>query len=302
MPDTVITGVGGLIGYHLASNYLKRNHAILGIDLSTNALIEELQKSPCFDFRLADLASVEQTQKALPQPVKIIYHLASQPAVWFANSHPRADFLTNALGTINVLERMRELGGGKIIFTSTGDIYENTKYPDEQSPLKPQNFYGLSKLTAENYIKQYAQQFSLNYTIMRFSVIYGPHIRRNVIFDILKGITGGELVLHSSPDSEYDFLYIDDCIDALILAAAAEWDNKTINISSGKATPVNQLIDIISSAMAKQGEVEIKALGENVACKVYLNKQALSLGWAPKININDGIKKTVEWWISNNAN
>ena len=296
MGDTVlITGVGGFIGYHLASACIERGMRVIGIGRTNSRLVTKLRESANFDFAQADIRSKAEVDRAFTVHADVIYHLAAQPYSWFANSNPSADFYTNAAGTVNILERARALGPTKLVFPSTGDVYEETYLASESSPTESRTFYGLSKITAENYIKLYHDFFDLRYTILRIGVVYGPFFNRNVLFDLMNGLLrNGDVTLHTSLDSEYDFLYVDDLVRALIQAQSAEWDSETLNISTGQGIRVSRLVDIMAE-YAPVAREKVKGPDGKTSRKVYRNDKAKKLGWRPICSIEEGIRKTLAW-------
>jgi UDP-glucose 4-epimerase len=292
-PKILITGVSGFVGYHLASSCLKKGMPVKGIDCRKNNLTTMLETFSAFSFKTANVDRKEELDSAFTEPVDIIYHLAGQPAVWFANSHPREDFFTNVVGTINILEKIREYEKGKLVFLSTGEVYKNSNSLDESSPTQPGNFYGLSKLTAENYIKLYFSLFRFNYTILRFSLIYGPYFRRNVLFDIIKGFVQNEqITLYTSLESKYDFIYIDDAIDALTIAGTPAWNGETINISSGIGISVKEMLATVA-ALLRQEQYKPEIKEANLVAKVFSSDKAARMGWQPRYSFKQGVEKTL---------
>lgn len=289
----LVTGVSGFIGWHLADHLIKQGANVIGIDKRRDKSIELLEDSGRLLFKLCDLTVKEDLTTAFSKEVSVVYHLAGQPFVWFANANPREDCLINVLGTIHLLERMRELGCRRIIFSSTGDVYQNTHMAGESSPADPANFYGLSKLVAENYIRLYQKMFFVDYTILRLAVVYGPGLRRNIIYDITEALAAGKkLVLPVASDSQYDIVYIDDVVTALISASSNGWVNKTVNISTGIGITASEILALAGkyTGMATSGITFTK---DNVVRKVYHNILASNLGWRPEYQPEEGLKRVI---------
>jgi UDP-glucose 4-epimerase len=302
MPDIVITGVSGLVGYHLAGRLLKKGVPVLGIDRLSTVFTHELEASPQFTFRKANVESMREVQQAIPATAEVVYHLAGQPSVYYANAHPREDFTTNVMGTINILERVRENGKGRIIYASTGDVYGGTATSTEEKVPNPTNFYGLSKLTAESYIRQYSLHSPLKYCILRCAMIYGPLQQRNIILDILKGLYAGEIALFTALNSDYDMLYIEDAVDALEMAASQPWEGRTINISTGQGILVENMIKKVSAIVKRGADTKVDIREPNTIRKVYANALALQMGWKPETTFDDGLAKMIGWWLKENEN
>ncbi len=291
----LITGVGGLLGYHLAKECLRRGILVNGLGRNRNHLIEELEKQNSFKFFSASIENASEITPVFKEKVDIVYHLAGQPSVYFANSNPVTDFNVNVIGTLNVLEHIRRGGADKIVYPSTGDVYQDTYMANEMAATRPSNFYGLSKLTAETYIRQYGDMFGIRYTIFRMSILYGPHFRRNAMFDIMNSLLNGKKVkLFTSLQSELDFLFVEDAVKAMLAAATKEWDGTTVNISSGEGIKVSLLIKMIAKKVGIP-EPETEVAENNLAKKVYPNKRARELGWYPEHSLSEGIEKTIAW-------
>jgi UDP-glucose 4-epimerase len=302
MPNIVITGVSGLVGYYLATRLLKKQVPVIGIDKLKTSFTHELETSPAFTFHVADVESIQEVEQAIPSSTEVVYHLAGQPSVYYANAHPREDFNTNVTGTINILERMREHGKGRVIYASTGDVYGGvTTYSEEKVPA-PTNFYGLSKLTAEQYIRQYSLHSQVKFCILRCAMIYGPLQKRNIVLDIIKGLHEGEISLFTALNSEYDMLYIDDALDALEMAASQQWEGRTINISTGQGILVENMIKKASELIKQGANAKVNIREPNTIRKVYSNALALQMDWKPKTTFDAGLEKMIEWWRTENEN
>lgn len=301
MSRIVVTGVAGLVGYRIAQSLLQKGDSVVGIDKIKNRFTDKLEANSEFALIVADVRSSEEMHSAIPPSTDIIYHLAGQPAVWYAYNHPAEDLIVNTIGTLNLLEIMRERGKGKIVYASTGDIYGDVYTATEKTVPKPNNFYGLSKLTAENYIRLYSQLFPIKHTILRFALIYGPYQKRNIVYDVLKGLDTGAVSLFTSLDSEYDFIFIDDVINALVAATTPQFENKTINISNNMGIKAKDVIQTILGLMTPTRNLEIKIIEEKNVRKVFSNDVALRLGWKPRYSFENGIKEVLKWWSTDDA-
>ena len=298
MNKVVVTGVSGLVGYRLARNLLEQNISLIGLDRNENRFSADLQQFPGFTFRIADVSSLSALREAIPQSVETIYHLAGQPAVWFANGHPAEDFTINVLGTVNLLELMRERGHGKIIYASTGDVYGEACPAVEEAAAKPLNFYGLSKMSAENYIRHYSRMFGLSHCILRFALIYGPLQKRNIVFDVLQSLATRQINLFTSLESLYDFIFIEDALQALLMANRQPWKNTTVNISSNQGISVGHAVETIVELAGLKNNITVNIKENGITHKVYPNARALSLGWQPNYDFEHGIQKVWQWWMT----
>jgi UDP-glucose 4-epimerase len=300
MPQTssvLITGVGGLLGYHLATYLLGLDLQVIGISRTENPLIVNLKKHTCFQFFVANIENPKELEPPFSGKVDVVYHLASQPSIYIANNNPHIDLMTNVVGTVNILEEIRNRKISRIIYPSTGDVYNNTYLADEKSLTEPVNFYGLSKLTAEKYIQQYSLKFGINYTILRLAILYGPHFRRNAMYDIMSGLIQSKRIrLVTSLNSELDFVFVEDAVQALSLSNTENWDRQIVNISTGEGIKVGRLLDLIANRISVTNP-DFEIVEDIASKKVYLNERANLLGWSPNHTLTQGIEKTLAWLL-----
>ncbi|MFQ5872298.1 MAG: NAD-dependent epimerase/dehydratase family protein [Dehalococcoidia bacterium] len=291
----LITGVGGLVGYHLALRCLGEGARIRGMGRHRNQNIEDLSQHPAFTFVQGDIADPEPVGQLLAEGADIVYHLAGQPFVWFANRHREEDFRVNAFGTLRLLEAVAKGGVPRLVFASTGEVYGDVRLPTEETPPQPTNFYGLGKLVAEMYVQQYRQHAGLEYSILRISLVYGPRMYRNVLYDLLAGALSPErrIRLVASLDSAYDLVYVEDVVDVLLRTQENGWRDTVVNISSGVGTPVRDLISLVGQELSMP-DIQIE-VAENPSPveKVLANGRALALGWRPQWALAEGVRAVI---------
>ncbi len=291
-----ITGVTSLLGSHLAKILTDMGHEVHGIARTKKSSIESLLHNSSFKFFPGDVTKFEDLEHPL-KDVDYVFHLASISSERKATEEPLGCFKVNVLGTVNVLEMTRRAKLKKVIFSSSAAVYKNTDHAQETDPPFPNGFYGFTKRNAENMIELYKNKFSISYTILRFSRLYGPFMERNPVFDMAYGIAhNGSVKLYDSPGSQYDFLFVDDAANALITSLNKEWDNETINISSGIGLKISELFNIFKQISGKK-DIPLEILKQNDQIDILSNKKALSLGWKPRVDIYDGVKQTYDWFL-----
>ncbi len=291
-----ITGVTSLLGCHLAKILTDMGHEVHGIARTKKPSLESIIHSGLFKFFLGDVTKFEDLEHPL-RDVDYVFHLASISSERKATEEPLGCFKVNVLGTVNVLEMTRRAKLKKVIFSSSAAVYKNTDHAQETDPPFPNGFYGFTKRNAENMIELYKNKFSLSYTILRFSRLYGPFMERNPVFDMAYGITRNNSVkLYDSPGSQYDFLFVDDAANALVTSLNKDWDNEIVNISSGTGLKISELFNIFKQISGKT-DLPLEILKHNDQIDILSNKKALSLGWKPRVDIYDGVKKTYTWFL-----
>lgn len=267
--------------------------------------------------------------KDVVKGVDTIYHCAAQVAVTTSVSNPREDFDINALGTFNILEAARESGNNPvIIFTSTNKVYggmedlktietnnryEYKDYPhgiSEERPLDFHSPYGCSKGAADQYIRDYARIYGMRTVVFRMSCIYGQRQFGNedqgwVAHFIISSILGRPLTIYGDGKQIRDILYVDDLINAFILATEKIDITKgsVYNIGGGYKNTLSllELIDKIESKLDKK----IKYFsdkwrpGDQPVYVSNIEKAYKDFGWNPNINKDEGFKQLFIWASEN---
>lgn len=293
-----ITGVTSLLGSHLAKELVAAGHEVHGIARSKKASLESLLHNKLFVFYPGDVTKFEDLEHPF-RDVDYIFHLASVSSERKALEEPLGCFKVNVLGTVNALEMTRRAKLKKIVFSSSGAVYQNPDHARESDPVPPAGYYGFTKWNAENLIRLYKEKFSVPYTILRFSRLYGPFMERNPVYDMAYGILNRNSVrLYDSPGSRYDFLFVGDAVNALIASMDAAWDNETVNISSGTGTKIADLLDVFRTVSGKP-DVPLEILKHSDQIDILMNEKALSLGWKPLVDISAGVDKTYSWFAGN---
>ncbi len=293
-----LTGVTSLLGCRLAKYLVEQGHEVHGIARTKKASIESIMRNRLFKFFPGDITKFEDIEHPL-KDVDYVFHLASVSSERKALQEPLGCFRVNVLGTVNVLEMVRRAKLKKIIFSSSGAVYKNPDHAEEHDDIAKDRYYGFTKWTAENIIRLYREKFSVSYTIIRFSRLYGPFMERNPIFDMAYGITHKSgVTLYDSPGSMYDFLFVDDAVNALIASLNMNWDNEIVNAGSGTGIKISELFNIFRRVSGKS-DIPLEMLKCNDQIDILSSKKALNLGWKPSINIKKGVEKTYEWFLEN---
>ncbi len=264
----VITGHKGLIGSVLLDRLQKQGHIpVLCVDIREGESIGVMDK-------------IEGIQ------ADICFHLAAFCKINQSIENPDAPFIHNVVGTYKVLEFCRKNKIPKIVCTSSSRVLSKEK-----------NTYTASKIYGEELVQAYAQCYKMEYVIIRPSTVYGPFndkTRRLVDLFIMNAIEGKELKVFGDENKTLDFTYIDDFIDGFVIAMQQK--NQAFNIASGKSTRVidvaNMIIQWIGKGTKGFYDKEIAQPQD-----VVLDISALQkLGYEPKVGIEEGIKKTCEWY------
>jgi len=238
-----------------------------------------------------------------------VFHFAANADVRFGLQHPGKDLEQNTQATFNVLEAMRANGVSKIVFSSTGSVYGEAKvFPTpEDAPFPIQtSLYGASKLAGESLIQAYCEGFGFQSWIFRFVSILGERYTHGHVFDFYKQLRNdpSRLMVLGNGKQRKSYLYIQDCLDAILLAVAkAKEKVNTFNLGVDGYCQVNDSIGWICREMGVNPKLEYSGgergwVGDNPF--IFLDtKKIQSLGWKPKVSIEEGVVRTVRWLREN---
>ena len=317
--EILITGGAGFIGSTLAEALVKQGAKVTIIDAMIAPYggnifnIQSIKRK--INFIHGDIRSKRLLRK-LVEGKDFIYHLAGQTGRTISMEQPLLDASINIDGTLNVLDAMKKVNRkGKVIFASSrGVVGEPEYFPvDEKHPLRPKDVYGANKLVAEQYCLLYGREYGLRTTILRFNNIYGPRcqIRSNhygtINLFIAYALQGKVLPVYGNGLQTRDYVYVTDAVSALSKALHKKADEQIFFVASNKEV---SLLDIISSINKyiittrynlipypeKFGKIDFNRF----FCS--FDKINKTLDWSPKISIDNGIKKTIEYYKKNLKN
>lgn len=307
----IVTGCAGFIGSNLVDRLLANGHHVTGIDnFSTGQrrFLEGALAHPAFRLVEIDLLDLESLKQAFAGG-DAVFHLAANADVRFGTDHPRKDLEQNTIATYNVLEAMRANGIKKIAFSSTGSVYgEAPVVPTpEDGPFPIQtSLYGASKSAGEGLIAAYCEGFGFQSWIFRFVSILGERYTHGHVFDFYQKLKADPTRLPVLGDGKQrkSYLYVQDCIDAILMAMDKATDKVNIfNLGVDGYCEVNHSIGWICEELGVKPELEYSGgdrgwIGDNPF--IFLDtKKIQALGWKPKFGIRDGVIKTVEYLRAN---
>jgi UDP-glucose 4-epimerase len=307
----VVTGCAGFIGSNLVERLLAQGNNVIGVDnFSTgqHRFLEYALKDSRFllvEGDTLDLARLIEVFKS----ADCVIHLAANADVRFGTEHPRKDLEQNTIATHNVLEAMRANGIKRIVFSSTGSVYgEPAIFPTaEDAPFPVQtSLYGASKLAGEGLIAAYCEGFGIQSYIFRFVSILGERYTHGHVFDFFKQLKEHptQLRVLGNGKQRKSYLYVQDCIDAILLAMEKATEKVNIfNLGVDDFCEVNDSIGWITEALSVKPKLEYTGgdrgwVGDNPF--IFLDTGKIrALGWKPKLSIRNAVVKTVEFLKKN---
>jgi UDP-glucose 4-epimerase len=306
-----VTGAAGFIGSNLVDRLLAGGHTVVGYDNCSTGFEQFLTQakiSARFRFVQGDLLDAAALTKAA-QGADIVFHLAANADVRFGTEHPRRDLEQNTIATFNVLEAMRANGIRRIAFSSTGSVYGEAKVipTPEDAPFPVQtSLYGASKVAGEALIQAYCEGFGFQGYIFRFVSILGERYTHGHVFDFYKKLlaTPGELAVLGNGKQRKSYLYVQDCVDAMLLATERATEKVNVfNLGTDEYCEVNDSIGWITGALGLKPKLSFSGgdrgwIGDNPF--IYLDTRRIrALGWAPTLAIREAVLSTVRWLSEN---
>lgn len=300
--NILITGGAGFIGSHLADALLAAGHSVTIIDnLSTGSKAFIPSKAR---FIEADIRFRESLQFLGQGHFDIIYHEAAQTMVPSSIKDPYHDADENIMGLLSLLEAARQGGVKKIIFSSSAAIYgDNSALPlTEEVPPHPLSFYGLTKWMTENYLELYHQLYGLDYTILRYSNVYGPrqgaHGEGGVIYIFAKQLAEGkDLTIFGDGRQTRDFINVHDVVSANV-AALTKGNGSICNVSTGSEVSLNTLARKMIQLSGKPVKIHYGPVRPGDIYRSCLSRQKAEhlLGWAPQTSLDEGLSETIAFF------
>ena len=313
----LLTGTAGFIGFHAARKLLSEGHRVIGIDSLNDyydvslkhARLAELKKHEGFEFHKVDISDHEALDVvAAGKGVTHILHLAAQAGVRYSLDNPRAYVQANVMGHLNILEFARHSGTVEhIAYASSSSVYgdrEDGPFRETDKVRSPASLYAATKLGGEMLAESYQRLYGIAQTGLRFFTVYGPWGRPDMAYYIFtdKIMRGEPITLFAPDEMRRDFTYVDDIVDVLskILASPPTSGHEIYNLGNSKPNTLMQLVDAVEAACGQTAEKIILGKQKGDVSNTFADVSAAErdFGFSPKTDLNDGVKRFVEWYRS----
>ncbi|TYP70101.1 NAD-dependent epimerase/dehydratase family protein [Paenibacillus methanolicus] len=300
MSNVIVTGGAGFIGSHLVDRLIAEGHRVLVVDnLSTG---DRRNVHPEAEVVELDLLHPNLTDVCRSFRPEVVFHEAASVSVAQSMQRPDKDAANNVTGTIYVLEACKASGARKLVYASSAAVYGNpvSALVSERHPIRPQSYYGISKYAPEQYIRVAAETSGMDYTILRYSNVYGSRQgtrgEGGVVSIFASRLRKGEpCVIFGDGQQTRDFVYVKDVVAANI-AALTQGGGRTINVSSCIPTSVNQLLRTMCGLLDKPfapkymsgrpGDIRDSLLDNGLA--------TTALDWRPSYSLREGLAEMLE--------
>lgn len=306
MKKVLITGGLGFVGSQLARECLKKGYAVYVLSRSDKKIKNVADIQDSIGLKIKDVKDIDQKDVA---GMSIIFHLAGSTDNYaIIEDDPYRDINVNCIGTIALLEACRKYNNrARIIFVSTffvnGNVEKLPVTPD--SPCNPLGLYGATRLAAEHFCHVYHNVFDMDIVIARFTNVFGPHEesanKKKAAFNwlISLAVEGNELPIYSNGEFVRDYIYVADVVDGCLVLAEKGEANQIYYVGRGEFVKFKELVDIIvreTGAKVKAVEPPEFHKGVGIVNFVCDNSPLRKLGWRPKVSLEEGIKRTIEYY------
>ena len=299
----LVTGGAGFIGSHLVDTLVAAGRRVIVVDDLSTGNGRNLNAGA--EFHRLDIGSPAARQLIVESRLSAVLHLAAQVSVSVSARDPVLDAKTNVLGTLNLIEAVRQAGNGRFLFVSTGGaIYgEPESMPaTETTPCRPVSPYGAAKLAAENYLRSYGAACGFDYTIVRPGNVFGPrqdpHGEAGVVAIFARAMLAGEPVtVFGDGEDQRDYVYVSDAVEC-IERALKHGERTAYNVGTGIGTAVNTIFKELASLTGydRLPEHVARRAGDLRRITLDASRAERDLGWRPRTPFIEGLRRTVDYF------
>jgi len=302
----LVTGGAGFIGSNLVRRLLRDGHSVRVADnLLTGRLANIQGLLHRIDFRQVDLADPESALE-VADGVECIFHQAALPSVPRSVEDPLATTVNCVMATVNVLVAARKAGVRRVVYASSSSAYGDAEGMPRVETISPSPIspYAAAKLAGEYYCRAFTKVYGLETVALRYFNIFGP--RQDpaseyaaVVPRFIKALLeDGEITIHGDGEQTRDFTYIDNALDANVLAASSPFaPGRVVNVATGQQYSVNCLLETLERLTGKKARrVTLPSRpgdARHSLADISLARQIL--GYEPSVSFQDGLERTIRW-------
>lgn len=303
----VVTGAAGFIGSHVCEALVAAGHDVVGIDCFTDyydpaqkrANLSALTGNSRFRLIEDNLTGIDLA--GVLNGTAVVFHLAAQAGVRASWGREFEHYIEhNVRATQHLCEAMKGTGI-RLVYSSSSSVYGQTaELPmQEDHPTRPVSPYGVTKLAGEALCLLYGENYGLPVVCLRYFTVYGPRQRPDMAFHrFLRAVQAGDPIdVYGSGEQTRDFTFISDAVVANLAAAGYTGQESVFNIGGGSRVSLNAVIDLIGTTLDRTPDVRYREpqKGDVMHTFADISLAARELGYAPKVGIEEGIRREAEW-------
>src|SRR5579862_8461681 len=308
----LITGIGGFIGSSLAHALLSRGEQVRGVDNFSTGRRENLTEIlDRIDFRESDITDLDSMHKACAG-VDYVLHQAAIPSVPKSVLDPLGSNRANVDGTVNVLVAARDAKVKRVVYAASSSAYGDTPTLPKHEAMKPDPIspYAVAKLASEQYMVSFYRCYQLETVCLRYFNIFGPRQDPSSPYSgvLAKFITlmlrGEQPTIHGDGEQSRDFTYIDNAVEANLLACNAPANKaagEVFNVATARRVTLNETFKALQSLTGYKGPAKYgpERGGDIKHSLADISKAETGLSYTPKVDFEEGLRRTVEWYRGN---
>jgi len=311
----LVTGGAGFIGSHLCGRLLREGHRVVCLDNFDDFYepeikrrnIQEAMGNTQFELIEGDIRDTQLIPRIFQdRTFDVVVHLAARAGVRPSIDYPKLYEEVNIQGTINLLDACREFGVKSYVFASSSSVYGgNRKVPfsEEDRVETPISPYGTTKRAGELFCYTYHRLYGINIACLRYFTVYGPRQRPEMAIHKFTRLIEGDkrLPMYGDGQSMRDYTYIDDIIDGTIGAIYGNKGYEIYNLGESHTTSLSDLIRMLEQALGKKAIIEglPEQRGDMPVTYANIEKARRKLGYAPRVSMEEGIARFVDWYRKN---
>lgn len=312
MKNFLITGGAGFIGSSLADKLLSDNHRVIVVDNFNDYYdisvkernIEHNLNNPNYKLYRLDIENMDDLKKVFNEnDIDVVVHLAARAGVRPSLERPIDYVKTNIMGTVNILECMREKNIKKIVFASSSSVYGNCKenvFSEDLKVTEPISPYAATKSACEQLLYTWHHLYGINVVALRFFTVYGPRQRPDLAINKFTRLIMSDkpIDMYGDGSTKRDYTYIDDIVAGI--CGAINYDKtgyEIINLGGGEPITLKDMIATIEDVSGKKATINQMPMQPGDVDKTVCDwsKAQKLLGYTPKTSFKEGIRKFVQW-------
>jgi len=296
----LVTGGSGFIGSHVVDYLRAAGHRVRVFDMAPYTYRNDVE------WYKGSLLNYDELRMSM-SGIDVVYHLAAVADVKDVYNDPLYGEAINVRGTIHVLEAVRRSEIKRVIYGSTVWAYSESESSllNENTPLcPPSHLYTATKIASEYYCHAYSKLYGLATTILRYGIPYGPRARGAAVIPtfIRKALNGEPITIAGDGSQFRKFVYVEDLAEGNLLCLKPIAENKIYNLDGKEKVTVRQIAEIVQRLVGNTQIRYIQSRPGDFSGKEVSSKRAYEeLGWEPKIGIEEGIRRYIEWFKSEDA-